>query len=322
MIILKKTRLKVKKQVWIFLAGIILLGIIIYAGTNIYQTAQYKKTNEYKLIQVGYTKDEAKLLEDNLSKDMLNDLINSKKDTFVLNLLKEKYYLKNNLDRYQKFHETHQDLDASKVISLVNTNNDYDYYNHDLETDISKDYLLLVNKYYHLNEDYEPDDLVNVNNKYYYGENHKVRSVLYEAFKDMWEEAYKENIYLIMNSTYRSFASQKEVYDDYKDRNGTTYADSIAARAGYSEHQTGLAIDIFSKENTTTSSFKGSTAHLWLQNNAYKFGFIERYQEDKVDITGFAAEAWHWRYVGVEAATYIHENNITFDEYYAYFIEK
>ena len=74
------------------------------------------------------------------------------------------------------------------------------------------------------------------------------------------------------------------------------------------------------KENTTTSNFKGSPAHEWLVNNAYKYGFIQRYEEDTEELTGFAEEAWHWRYVGVEVATYLHEHNITFDEYYAYFI--
>ena len=95
----------------------------------------------------------------------------------------------------------------------------------------------------------------------------------------------------------------------------------MAARAGHSEHQTGLSLDIFSKTDTTTSNFKNSLAYTWLTNNAYKYGFIERYPENKEDITGFSAEAWHWRYVGVDAATYIHENDITFDEYYAYYLE-
>ena len=111
-----------------------------------------------------------------------------------------------------------------------------------------------------------------------------------------------------------------KVYDGYKDSQGTTYADSIAARPGYSEHQTGLSLDIFSKENTTTSNFKDSPAYNWLTENAHKYGFIQRYQKDTEDITGFKEEAWHWRYVGVDAATYIYEHNITFDEYYAYFI--
>ncbi len=321
MINLKKTKLKLKKSVWITIIILIFLGIGLYAGINIYQDIKYKKTDEYKLLQIGYTKEEIKILENNY-KSGIKELLTKEKDEFLLSLFNEKYYIANNLNRYRDFFELHPDYSISKIISYVNTNNDYDYYEHDLDTDISKDYLLIVNKYYHLASDYEPDDLVEVNNKYYYGENHKIREVTYNAFKNMWEAANKEDIYLIINSSYRNYEEQKAVYDDYKNSKGTTYADSIAARPGYSEHQTGLSLDIFSKTHTTTSNFKDSPAYIWLQNNAYKYGFIERYQEENEEITGFSAEAWHWRYVGIEAATYIHENNITFDEYYAYFIAK
>lgn len=318
---MKKTKLKLKKSVWVCFVVIIFLIIGVYAGINVYQDMKYKKTDEYKLLQIGYSKEEIKILQDNL-KDNIKNLFNKEKDEFLLALLNEKYYMANNLKRYQDFHEEHKDYPASKIISLVNTNNDYDYYENDHDTDIEKDYLMLVNKYYHLSEDYVPNDLVNVSNKYYYGSNHKIREVAYDAFKNMWEEAHNAGIYLIINSSYRDYQEQKEVYDDYKNSQGSTYADSIAARPGYSEHQTGLSLDIFSKENTTTANFKGSPAHIWLQNNAYKYGFIERYGENTEEITGFSAEAWHWRYVGIEVATYIHENKITFDEYYAYFIAK
>jgi len=321
-IILKKNRLKVKKQVWIVLVLFIFIVIGIYAGINIYKDIQYKKTNAYKLLQVGYTLKEIELLENNLEQKEIETLFNVSKNNFLLNLFNEKYYLKKNLDRYLNYHTENNATSSTDIVAIVNTNNDYEFYDHDIDTDISKDHLLLVNKFYHLNSDYEPTDLVTVNNKYYYGSNHKIRSEVYEAFKNMWNAAYEENIYLIINSSYRDYKSQTEVYDDYKNSNGTTYADSIAARPGYSEHQTGLSLDIFSKEHTNTSNFKDSSAHIWLNNNAYKYGFIERYEEGKEAITGFAAESWHWRYVGDEVATYIHNNNITFDEYYAYFIEK
>ncbi len=318
---MKKTKLKLKKSVWVGIIIFIFLSLGLYAGINIYQDIQYKKTDEYQLLQIGYTKDEINILEKNF-KNGIKELLNKEKDEFLLSLFQEKYYLSNNLSRYRAFYEIHPDYSASKIITYVNTNNDYDYYEHDINTDLTQDYLILVNKYYHLPSDYEPDDLVKVNNKYYYGENHQIRQVTYDAFKNMWEAAYNEDIYLIINSSYRTFDEQKSVYDDYKDSKGTTYADSIAARPGYSEHQTGLSLDIFSKTHTTTSNFKDSPAYIWLQNNAYKYGFIERYTEEAEEITGFSAESWHWRYVGIEAATYIHENNITFDEYYAYFIAK
>jgi len=321
-IIVKKTKLKLKKQVWFVLVVILFLAIGIYSFNKIHAKNEYKKTNEYKLLNIGYTKDDIKVLEEKTSKEIIETLINSPKNEFLLSLIKEPYYLSKNLTRYLAYNKDNASISPKDVVALVNVNRDYNYYDYDLAADTSLNELILTNKYYKLAENYEPENLVNVSNKYYYGENHKLTKDAYQAFIDMWNEAYKEDIYLIMNSSYRTYASQVSVYDFYKNSNGTSYADSIAARPGYSEHQTGLSLDIFSKEYTTTSNFKGSPSHIWLQNNAYRFGFIERYQEGKENITGFKAEAWHYRYVGIDVATYIHDNNITFDEYYAYFIEK
>ena len=317
---MKKTKLKLKKSVYFVLGGVIFFVLAIVIGIHVYQDYQYKQTNEYKLLDSGYTKEEIKILEDHLTEDEITALASAEKDEFLLELLQDPYFIKAYLNRYTAYHEENSESLARQVVATVNTNTDYGYYTQDFDTNLEDDYLILVNKYYHLNADYVPDDLVSVSNRYYYGENHQIRSVVYDAFIDMWNAANNEGIYLIINSSYRTYAEQQQVYDSYKDSRGTTYADSIAARPGYSEHQTGLAIDIFSTEYTTTSNFKDSPAHQWLVNHAYQYGFIQRYEEDTEEITGFAEEAWHWRYVGVEVATYLHEHDITFDEYYAYFI--
>lgn len=317
---MKKTKLKLKKSVLYALLGLAIFIILLVIGTKIYKNHQYKQTNEYKLLDKGYTKEEIQLLEKNLSEKEINSLTNASKDEFLIEVIQDEYFIKNNLNRYMSYHSENEGATVRKTVSTVNTNTDYDYYTYDIDTDINDDYLMLVNKYYRLDSSYEPNDLVNVNNKYYYGEGHKIRSVVYQAFIDMWNQANNEGIYLIINSSYRTYSEQQDVYDAYKDSRGTTYADSIAARPGYSEHQTGLALDIFSKDNTTTSNFKDSPAHQWLSANAYKYGFIQRYTKDTEDITGFTEEAWHYRYVGVDVATYIYERNITFDEYYAYFV--
>lgn len=320
MIFLKKTRLKLKKSAWLALGGILGIIILIIIGINVFKTIKYHQTNEYKLLEAGYTKDEINILNDYLEDDEITSLTNSQKDEFLLELLHDDYFIKNNLNRYTTYHSENETLTAREIIATVNTNTDYTYYDYDIDTDTKKDYLMLVNKYYHLNSDYSPSDLVNISNQYYYGEGHKIRSIVYDAFIDMWNQAKEDGITLIINSSYRTYEEQQAVYDEYKNSRGTTYADSIAARPGYSEHQTGLSLDIFSTEYTTTANFKDSPAHNWLKENAYKYGFIQRYQEDTEKLTGFAEESWHWRYVGVEVATYIYEHNITFDEYYAYFI--
>ena len=317
---MKKTKLKLKKSVWITLGGVVVLIVAIIIGVNVYQTAQYHKTNEYKLLELGYTEEEIQILEDDLTEQQITSLTEREKDTFLLELLQDSYFIKNNLTRYQTYHDDNEGQTARQVVATVNTNTDYAYYDYDLETDTNQDYLMLVNKYYHLDASYQPNDLVDISNQYYYGEGHQIRKIVYDAFIDMWNQAKNDGIYLIINSSYRTYEEQQSVYDGYKNSYGTTYADSIAARPGYSEHQTGLSLDIFSTEYTTTANFKGSPAYEWLVNNAYQYGFIQRYEEDTEELTGFSEEAWHWRYVGVEVATYLHEHDITFDEYYAYFI--
>ena len=125
----------------------------------------------------------------------------------------------------------------------------------------------------------------------------------------MWQKAKSENLNLIVNSSYRDYESQENVWNNYEARNGEEYADSIAARPGYSEHQTGLALDIITY-GANKNTFEDTDEFKWLQKNAHKYGFILRYPKDKEDITGYEYESWHYRYVGVEAATEIHNKKL------------
>lgn len=118
-------------------------------------------------------------------------------------------------------------------------------------------------------------------------------------------------------SGYRTQKKQQQLYDDKvagyrKEGNSQSEAEELAKQGvsvpGYSEHQIGLAVDI-----------NGATYDLyfWLQENSYKYGFIYRYPGDKTDITGVAEEVWHYRYVGVEAATEMYEKGLCLEEYLA-----
>ena len=129
----------------------------------------------------------------------------------------------------------------------------------------------------------------------------------------MVDAAKDDNIKLKSVSAYRSYSVQKSLYKSYVKRDGVKKADTYSARAGSSEHQTGLAVDI----NTASSraNFQNTKEYKWLINNSYKYGFIERYPKGKTNITGYKYEPWHYRYVGVEAASIIHEKGITFEEY-------
>ena len=319
------TRRKLKKQVYVFLGVFILLIIAIVFGVNKYQEYKYHQTYEYKLQEHGYSKDETKILLDEFSSDTsyLDYILENEMDSSIVELLNEKYYLDKHFYDYINYMKENPDMELSSIVRNINIHLDKAFYEDTFTTDVSFDTTMLVNKYYLLDSEYAPDDLVNVSQTYSWGElgSQKVREVAYNAFLDMWNAANEEGYYLMINSSYRSYADQEAVYNNYKSSSGERYADSIAARPGASEHQTGLAIDIFSKTNTNRQTFADSPEAEWLKNNSYKYGFILRFPEDKVDITGYSYEAWHFRYVGVDIATYIYENDITFEEYYAYFLE-
>ncbi|MBE6161542.1 MAG: D-alanyl-D-alanine carboxypeptidase family protein [Firmicutes bacterium] len=317
----KKKKMKLKKSVIYTFLIIVVIGVIgtIY-GKQKYDEYKYKKTIEYKLIEKGWTKEQALELQ-KLYKDHINDILKRRTNENLIKIAKEKYFLYKNLDDYLEYIKENDDKSLTDVVAIINTHANNDWYSLDYDTDTSLNERLIVNKFYHLNEDYAPDDIVNISNKYAY-DNNKMRQIAYDAFKDLWDNAYSDGIKLIINSSYRDYDKQLKIYEDYKNWYGQIKADQQAARPGYSEHQTGLAIDVFSTDNQLTGSFQESEGYKWLKDNAYKYGFIERYPEGKQYITGYEFESWHWRYVGIEAASVIHNENITYDEYYAYYIEK
>ncbi len=318
------TRRKLKKQVYFVLGGLIILIVGICFAIKFYQNYQYQQTYEYKLLEHGYNDTEvARILKEFNDEEHLNYLLDNTKDSKIVTLLDEEYYLSKNFYEYISYLNENPDMDLDEIVRNINIHLDSDFYEETFSANTSLDTSMLVNKYYLLDSSYAPDDLVTISQTYSWGEagSQRVREVAYSAFLDMWNAANEEGYYLMVSSSYRSYAEQEEVYNNYKNSSGERYADSIAARPGSSEHQTGLTLDIFSRTNTNRETFKDSAEAKWLAENSYKFGFILRYPEDKVDITGYTYEAWHFRYVGEEIATYIYEHDITFEEYYAYFLE-
>ena len=232
-------------------------------------------------------------------------------------LKKATYYIDEYLERYLAYLNSNPDQTVDEVIRSVNANIDYDFYTHVVASKLEDDFLILVNKYHQLDSDYAPK-LVKMESRYsmvnaYMEEN------AYQNYKKMVDAAAKEGIKLYNVSAYRSYATQNTLYTNYKKRDGEKMADTYSARAGFSEHQTGLASDI----NTSSRSahFENTKEFEWLQKNAYQYGFILRYPEGKEYLTGYVYEPWHYRYVGEEVAQYIHEHSLTYEEYYAYFIE-
>ncbi|MEB0002433.1 M15 family metallopeptidase [Cryobacterium sp. 10I1] len=120
-------------------------------------------------------------------------------------------------------------------------------------------------------------------------------------------------------SAFRSYATQRGVYDQDVSANGQAAADTDTARPGTSEHQTGLAIDISAlpAKCSLAACFGDTTQGSWLAANAWRFGFLLRYPADKVPITGYTYEPWHFRFVGIDLATEMHANGVsTLEEFF------
>ncbi len=230
----------------------------------------------------------------------------------------EKYYLEKNLDRYNSYYATHPDLKIKDIIAIVNVDADKKAYENNQKADVNKGNLILVNKYNYLEENYTPANLMNMSTKFAYQDKQTIVEVN-EAFINMYNAALKDGVNFYITSAYRSFTYQKELYAKYLLNYGEDYTNTISARPGFSEHQTGLALDILS-EHVQMSEFVNTKAYKWLKENSYKYGFILRYPENKSYITGYAFEPWHYRYLGEEIALKVYQENITYDEYYAYYL--
>ncbi len=180
---------------------------------------------------------------------------------------------------------------------------------------------VLVNKNYSLPEDYEPDDLVFLEVPLYNNdksnEANYLRKEAADALKELFTAAQKEGYELIARSGYRSYATQASLYGRYVEQDGVEAADTYSARPGHSEHQTGLTIDITSDgvHGGLTESFGETEEGKWVAENAYRFGFIVRYPQDRTAETGYQYEPWHLRYVGVQAATEIYQDQLILEDY-------
>ena len=240
-------------------------------------------------------------------------------DDYIVTVMKSDYYIANNLDRYITYHQKNKDIKKDELITRINSNLDIPFYTKSKDTDLSKGYLMIVNKYYKLDKNYVPDNLVSIASKY--GRSgQQLEKKTYEQFIKMYNDALKAGMHLYIISPYRSYNRQNTLYQNYIARDGQKEADTYSARPGYSEHQTGLALDILSP-SSNMDNFDQTKEYQWLLENAYKYGFILRYPKGKEYITGYMAEAWHYRYVGEKASEYIQKHQITYEEYYAYFVQ-
>lgn len=297
----KNKKIKLKKKNLIIFIIILILGSII-----LYKTTSFAITSISNLFNKETKTAEQIELEKKLKKlDNIDEEL--------------KYFNYNNIDRYITYKEEHKDLSLEDIITQVNIGLDNDFYVNSTETTYLNKKYILVNKYNELSENYVPKNLVELDTNY-------ARSNMYlvdyakEAFEKMAADAKSQDLTIKAMSAYRDYTYQKNLYNKYVSSDGQEKADTYSARPGYSEHQTGLALDIYNGTDDY-NQFATTKEYEWMQQNAHKYGFILRYPENKEYITGYTYESWHYRYVGTEIATYIYENNITFEEYYVQFIE-
>lgn len=170
------------------------------------------------------------------------------------------------------------------------------------------DDVIVVNKTYSLPSNFAPNNLVTINGYI------KVVDYVKNAFNELKSDASSIGLNIYASSGYRSYSDQKYIYNNYVKMDGQEKADTYSARAGYSEHQTGLAIDV----NTIDMTFDNTEESIWLKENCYRYGFIIRYPKNKDSITGYMYEPWHIRYVGKELAKKLYNDGqwITLEEYY------
>ena len=213
--------------------------------------------------------------------------------------------------RYLAYAQAHPEAEAAEIVTQVNLDLDLTPYDDALPIDDPADPLVLVNKYHGLSETYVPE-LEKLGGRYGVG------SMVPEAaaaFRAMADAAKQDGISLRSVSAYRSYQTQQGLYQHYVSIDGKANAQRYSARPGYSEHQTGLALDI----NTASISahFENTAEYAWLRANGARFGFLLRYPQEKESITGYRYEPWHYRYVGQAIARTCMDQGLTYEEYLA-----
>ena len=174
--------------------------------------------------------------------------------------------------------------------------------------------IALVNKGFTLSSSFVPKNLVSVPGF----SGFRLQASASKAWVDMRKACSKEiGVDLVINSAYRSYSMQNSLFKDAIRRKGIAQTVGYNAYQGRSEHQLGLAIDILDKQSSRlTTSFANTNAYKWLVKNCSRFGFILRYPAHKVHITDYSFEPWHFRYVGVDVATYLTKNDLVLEEYF------
>ena len=201
------------------------------------------------------------------------------------------YFDSENTSRYESFAKQNPGIALEDIVWMVEANLDMEPYDDAVAAVDVDSNTALVNKYFYLEEDFTPTDLVTVGSS-------MLRKEAAEAMQKMIKAAAAEGHNLWVQSGYRSFTVQRTLYEKYSANDGVELADTYSARPGHSEHQTGLAVDF----NTITDAFGESPEGRWAADNSWRYGYILRYTKQNTEITKYRSEPWHFRYIGEEYA--------------------
>ncbi len=208
--------------------------------------------------------------------------------------------------------------DSSSRTNFVLSGTYYTPYGNTKAAD-SSSITMLVNKTYYLDQSYSPAGLTELSS--YYAASGQQLGAEAAAAMQAWGDAGRGvNVYFYASSAYRSYESQETVYNNYVLAYGQDGADARSARPGFSEHQTGLTVDLAATGDDEGLEFKDTAAYQWTSTNSQDYGWILRYPEGKESITGYEFESWHYRYVGVEIAQAVYNSQLTYDEFWMLYL--
>lgn len=223
------------------------------------------------------------------------------------------YYNPNLLERYQAYQMATTELNVEDIVTHVNMNLDLGFYQ---ETPIlieNPDNLdVLVNKFYKLPDNWEPQNLVMVDEFTEQYLDERAANAL-QTFQD---DCLREGFIITAFSGYRSTARQQKIYDNMVSIYGEEHTNKYVSRPGQSEHTTGLCVDI-EINGIYYEDIESSPYYPWFREHLSDYGFILRYPEGKENLTGYHYESWHIRYLGEELAQKVTASGLTYDEYVA-----
>ncbi len=245
------------------------------------------------------------LSENNISKLLNNNYYDFSKYKDVVN------FNVDNFERYELY-GTDNDYEINNIVTYVNIGLDKNQYESPTAVENPSSLNVLVNKYNVLSSDYAPEGLRSIS-----GTSYQLTNDAATGAENLLAAATDAGYNFLVFSAYRSYSRQTTLYNDYSITYGADAADTFSARAGHSEHQTGLAVDIYNPTHYAATGVRlNDDDYAWVLENAHKYGYIVRYPKDKTHITGYIEEPWHLRYLGVELATKVVESGLTYDEYY------